>query len=83
MENFVWQDIICCYSYFGKLIIDDRSKNKDSVAELAKKYRIKKVIVSTYYFQANEMIERVVNWLSMYIQRYLLSNLLPEFEICL
>lgn len=44
------------------------SKDKDAVAELAEKYRVKWVIVSTYHPQANEMIKRshkpVVNALS-------------------
>lgn len=39
------------------MIIDGGLKNKDTVAELAKKYGIKKVVVSTYHPQANKMME--------------------------
>ena len=33
--NFFWEDVICCHNYFGKLIIDRGSKNKNVIAELA------------------------------------------------
>lgn len=57
MIDFLWEDIIYCHNYLGKLIVDGRSKNKDIVVELAEIYGIKKVIVFVYYLQVNEMIE--------------------------
>ena len=58
MADFLWEDIICCRGCFGKLIIDGGSENKDAVAELTKRYGVKKVVVSAYHQQANGMIER-------------------------
>lgn len=55
--DFLWEDVICHYNCFQKLIIDGGSENKDTVAELAEKYDIKKVVISIYYRQANEIIE--------------------------
>ena len=40
------------------LIIDRRSKNKDAVAKLTKRYRVKRVVVSAYHLQANVIIDR-------------------------
>ena len=66
--DFLWEDIIYCHGCFRKLIIDGGLENKNAVAELIRKYGVKKVIVSTYHLQANEMIERshkpIVNALS-------------------
>lgn len=58
MVDFIWEDIICYHSCFEKLIINGRQENKDAIAELAERYKIKKIVVSAYYSQANEMIER-------------------------
>lgn len=58
VANFLWEDIICKYGCFGKLIIVGRSKNKDVVVELAQRYGIKRVVISAYYPQANRMIKR-------------------------
>lgn len=48
---------MCYYSYFGKLIIDRRLENKDVVAAFAKKYWVKKVVISVYHLQINKMIK--------------------------
>ena len=58
MADFLWEDVICRHDCFGKLIINRGLENKDTVAELAERYGIKKVIVSAYYPQANGIIER-------------------------
>lgn len=58
MVDFIQEDIICYHSCFEKLIINRRQENKDAIAELAERYKIKKIVVSAYYSQANEMIER-------------------------
>lgn len=49
IADYLLEDIICRYSYFGKLIIDEESKNKEVVAELAQKYKVKRVIISSYH----------------------------------
>lgn len=40
------------------MIIDKGSENEDAVRELAQRYAVKRVLVSAYQPQANEMIER-------------------------
>ena len=57
IADFLYEDIICCYSCFKKLIIDGGSENKKVVAELAQKYKVKKIVVFVYHTQANGMIE--------------------------
>lgn len=60
------------------MIIDRESDNKDAIAELAQRYKVKKVVMSAYHPQANEIIkykykpiidvsskmldERFINW---------------------
>ena len=58
VTDFLWEDVICRHGCFGKLIIDGGSENKEAVAELARRYKVKRVVVSAYHPQANEMIER-------------------------
>ena len=58
VADFLWEDVICRHGCFGKLIIDGGSENKDAVAELARRYGVKRVVVSAYHPQANGMIER-------------------------
>lgn len=58
VTDFLWEDIIYCYSCFGKLIIGKGSENKDAVTELTQRCRIESVVVSTYHPQANKMIKR-------------------------
>ena len=68
VARFLWKDVICRQSCFGKLVIDGGSENKESVEELAGRYGIKWVVVSAYHPQANGMIKRshkqIVNSLS-------------------
>lgn len=40
------------------MVINRGSENKNAVVELAKKYRVKRVVVSAYDAQANEMMKR-------------------------
>lgn len=40
------------------MVIDGGSENKDTVAELAERYGVKRVVVSAYHPQTNGMIER-------------------------
>ena len=49
--------MICQHKYFGKLIINRGSENKETVAELAQRYEVKKMVVSAYHPYANEMID--------------------------
>lgn len=57
VADFLQEDIIYQHSCFVNLIIDGGPKNKNAIAELAQKHEVKKVVVSAYHSQANEMIE--------------------------
>ena len=61
VADFLWENVICRYGCFGKLIIDGSFENKEAVAELTQRYEIKKVVISAYHSQANGMIEKVHN----------------------
>jgi hypothetical protein len=58
MTKFLWKDVICRHDCFEKLIVNDESENKEILDELVQRYRIKKMITSSYHSQINEMIER-------------------------
>ena len=58
VADFLWEDVICRHGCIEKLIIDGGSENKEAVAELTRKYGIKRVVVSAYHPQANGMMER-------------------------
>jgi hypothetical protein len=47
--KFFWKDVVCRYRYFGKLIIDRDSENKDLVEAFTRRYDIKRIQISTYY----------------------------------
>jgi hypothetical protein len=58
MTKFLWEDVICRHDCFEKLIVNDEFENKEIFDELMQRYRIKKMITSSYHFQINEMIKR-------------------------
>ena len=71
ITKFLWKDVICRHEIFGKLIMNEKSKNKKTVDEFNKRYEIKKIIIFDYHFQINEMIEKshkfIVDFLSKMI----------------
>jgi hypothetical protein len=58
MTKFLWKDVICRHDCFEKLIVNDESENKKILDEFVQRYRIKKMITSSYHFQINEMIKK-------------------------
>ena len=56
--KFIEKVIILKYNIFILLIIDRGPENKELLIILIKKYKINKIIVFIYYFQANR-IEKV------------------------
>ena len=56
--RFIYENIIFRNKYFKRLIIDDDSKNKKLIETFIQKYRIKRLIVSVFHSQINEMIKR-------------------------
>ncbi len=58
VTKFLWENVICKHDCFEKLIVNDESENKEIFDELVQRYRIKKMITSSYHSQINEMIKR-------------------------
>ena len=56
--RFIYENIICRHECFERLIIDDDSKNKKLIETFTQKYRIKRLIISIFHSQVNEMIKR-------------------------
>lgn len=73
ITNSLWKNVIYWHRCFKKLLIDGRSENKEVIAELVQRYRIKKVVVLAYHLQANEVIEcgykPIVNTLSKMLDK--------------
>ena len=58
VARFIYENIICRHEYFERLMIDDDSENKKLIEIFIQNYRIKRLIVSVFHSQINEMIER-------------------------
>ena len=62
---------------FEKSIINDELKNKKQIVKLTIKFKIKKIVMSKYHFQTNEMIEKyhksIVNALIKIINKKILN----------
>lgn len=58
VTDFLWEDVIYQYECFGKLIIYGKSENKEVVVELIQRYKTKRLMISAYHPQANNMIEK-------------------------
>ncbi len=54
---FLWEDVICRHSCFGKLVIDRCLENKEVVEEWERGYGMKQVLVSAYNPETNGIIE--------------------------
>ena len=58
MIKFLWKNVICRHKCFEKLIINEKSEDRNFVAKLCEKYDDKRVMISFYHSQINEMIEK-------------------------
>jgi hypothetical protein len=58
VARFLWEDIVCRFGLYGRLVIDGGSENKSVVSELTKKYGIRRIEASAYHPQAISL-ERV------------------------
>lgn len=59
VAKFLWEDVICRHSIFGRLIVDGGAENKAETIELLQRLGIKRAVDSAYHPQTNEIIERV------------------------
>ena len=80
--EFLWKNVICRHDCFEKLIIDDKFENRDWVANLFEKYDNKRVMISAYHFQTNDMMEKNTNFWSMRSAKCLLIIAKIESSIC-
>ncbi len=58
VAKFLYEDILYCHSVFDILVTDRGPENEDFLAELAKTYGIRYVIISTYHPQGNGFVKR-------------------------
>jgi hypothetical protein len=58
VARFLYEDVICRYGCFQRLVLDGGPENKDIVDNLAQRYRIRRIVTSAYHPQANGMVER-------------------------
>jgi hypothetical protein len=57
IAQFIWDEIICRYRLFDRLVIDRGREFKGEVIRILNTYDIKRIQVSAYHAQANGMIE--------------------------
>ena len=62
MIGFIYENIICRHECFERLMINDDLKTKKLIEIFAQKYRIKRLRISIFHSQINEMIERKHIW---------------------
>jgi len=55
VARFLWEDIICRFGLYGRLVIDGGTENKAVVSELTEKYGIRRIQTSAYHPQANSV----------------------------
>ena len=53
VAKFLFEDIVCRFGLYGKLIVDGGTENKSWVTEMTKKYGIRRIEISAYHPQAN------------------------------
>ena len=49
VARFLFKDIVCRFSLYGKLIVNGRTENKSLVAEITKRYGIRRIEISAYH----------------------------------
>ena len=58
MIYFNYENIICRYKCFKRLIINVDFENKKLIEIFVQKYRIKRLIISVFHSQINKMIKQ-------------------------
>ena len=49
ITKFIYEDILYRHDYVNRFVMNENSKNKKLIKILVEKYKIKKIIVSTYH----------------------------------
>ncbi len=58
IAKFLWKDMICRHDCSRRFVMNEESKNKEIVETLIEKYKIKRVMMSTYHSQMNDLVKR-------------------------
>ena len=72
-QSFIYEDVICHHDCPQRIVLDHGSENLDLTKDLLEYYKIKRMVVSVYHPQANDLVERghdfIVNSLSKYCSK--------------
>jgi hypothetical protein len=49
VARFLWEDIICRFGLYGRMIVDGGTENKAMVKLLTEKYGIRRIEISAYH----------------------------------
>jgi hypothetical protein len=55
VARFLWEDIICRFGLYGRLVVDGGTENKAVVSQLTERYGIRRIQISAYHPQANSV----------------------------
>jgi len=58
ITKFLWEDMICRHDCLRRFIMNEELKNKKIIEMLIKKYKIKQMMMLTYYSQMNDFVKR-------------------------
>ena len=58
IAKFLWKDVICRHDCLKRFVMNEELKNKEIVETLIEKYKIKRVMMSIYYSQMNDLVKR-------------------------
>lgn len=55
VARFLWEDIVCRFGLYGRMVVDGGTENKAMVKQLTEKYGIRRIEISAYHPQANSV----------------------------
>jgi len=55
VARFLWEDIICRFGLYGRMVVDGGTENKAMVKRLTERYGIRRIEISAYHPQANSV----------------------------
>ena len=81
VTRFIYENILCRHKCFERLMIDNDLKNKKLIKTFTQKYYIKRLIVSAFHSQVNEIIDRKYISIKMFFQNDHWKTNKNEFDI--